>query len=121
MTNEILELIKEGENSLIEFKNENFHPDSLSKEIVAFSNVRGGSIIIGVNDDGIISGVTSKEIEQKIVNICRNNIVPSIIPDIISFKIGVKLVYKIKIFKDYINRIKCQTRINFIFELVLQV
>ncbi|MBI4645009.1 MAG: hypothetical protein HY738_00045 [Bacteroidia bacterium] len=48
MTPEIFkQILESGENSLIEFKNENFHSDSLAKEIVALSNLDGGDIING--------------------------------------------------------------------------
>ncbi len=53
---EILQIIKQGENETIEFKT------SFGKEviesIVAFSNTKGGKIIVGVNDNKNIAGIT---------------------------------------------------------------
>lgn len=80
--NEIIEIRSQGESSFLEFKEEAFHPDSLAKEIVAFANYEGGRILIGLKDDGTVSGVTDLKVEEKIANICRNNIVPAIIPTI---------------------------------------
>jgi ATP-dependent DNA helicase RecG len=77
---ELENLILAGENSFIEFKREIFNNDSFAKECVAFSNVQGGKILIGVTDEGKIVGLSDNKIEEKIINICRNNIVPSIIP-----------------------------------------
>ncbi|MBI4647365.1 MAG: putative DNA binding domain-containing protein, partial [Bacteroidia bacterium] len=42
----------------------------------------GGTILIGVEDDGKISGIKEKKMEEWINNIARHNIIPSIIPEI---------------------------------------
>lgn len=78
--NEVLEIIRNGESSKVEFKTEDVHPNSLAEEIVALSNFEGGVILIGVDDSGVITGCLRSDIEEFIVNICRNNIRPSIIP-----------------------------------------
>ena len=91
------QIIEFGESSVVEFKSEQFHTDSLAKEIVAFSNYKGGDIYIGIEDSGQIMGVSSKNVEEKIVNICRNNIIPSLIPEIIPYKIDNKIIYKVNI------------------------
>lgn len=76
---EVLTLIHQGENSSVEFKSANAHPDSLAREIVAFANTQGGTLLIGVEDDGRISGLTeSVDHEARIANIARNNVNPSI-------------------------------------------
>ncbi len=78
-TVEVLALISQGENSSVEFKSANAHPDSLAKEIVAFANTQGGTLLIGVEDDGRISGLTeSVDHEVRIANIARNNVNPPI-------------------------------------------
>lgn len=77
---DVIEIIKNGENSYIEFKEEKVKANDLAGEVVAFSNMEGGTIIIGVSDDGIIKGITDDNIEEKIMNICRNNCIPNIIP-----------------------------------------
>ncbi len=76
---EVLALISQGENSSVEFKSANAHPDSLAKEMVAFANTQGGALLIGVEDDGRISGLTdSVDHEARIANIACNNINPPI-------------------------------------------
>ena len=78
-TVEVLALICQGENSSVEFKSANAHPDSLAREMVAFANTQGGTLLIGVEDDGRISGLTgSVDHETRIANIARNNINPPI-------------------------------------------
>jgi ATP-dependent DNA helicase RecG len=72
-------LLQQGENNAVEFKSEGISPDGLAKEIVSFANTLGGSILIGVEDDGIISGVNdSATMEEWVANICRQNIIPAI-------------------------------------------
>jgi len=52
----ILHIIKQGEGESIEFKT------SFGKEviesIVAFSNTKGGKVIVGVNDNKHVAGIT---------------------------------------------------------------
>lgn len=77
---ELMEMISKGESPYIEFKEENIKPNDLAGEIVSFANMEGGTIIIGVSDDGTIKGVTIEDIEEKVMNVCRNNCIPNIIP-----------------------------------------
>ncbi|MBF0397617.1 MAG: putative DNA binding domain-containing protein [Desulfobacterales bacterium] len=88
----MLEIIKNGESSKIEFKTEDVHPNTLAEEIVSFVNLEGGTILIGVNDSGEVIGCSHKDIEEFIINICRNNIKPSIIPVIEKIEIDKKRV-----------------------------
>ncbi|MBK9502056.1 MAG: putative DNA binding domain-containing protein [Leptospiraceae bacterium] len=81
---DLIQRIKAGEDSITEFKNEAFHNESLAKEIVAFSNMKGGHIWIGIDDDGIISGIKDPKIEERVINICRNLVEPSVLPEILS-------------------------------------
>jgi ATP-dependent DNA helicase RecG len=74
-------LIAAGENSRVEFKSSSFHNDSLAKEVVAFANMKGGTIYIGVTDQGQLQRI-DKATEERVVNICRNAIQPAIIPEI---------------------------------------
>ena len=51
--------------------------DALPKEIVAFLNTDGGTIYIGVNDDGSICGVIRlDETLKKIADILENQVLP---------------------------------------------
>jgi ATP-dependent DNA helicase RecG len=94
---DIDKIIENGENSFTEFKNENFHSDSLAKEITAFLNFQGGSVFVGIDDNGNISGVSLPSLEVKIVNICRNNIIPSVIPELINHKVGEEIILEIRV------------------------
>ena len=75
----IADLLQQGENSSIEFKEIWPRPESLAKEIVAFANTYGGTLLIGVADNGEITGVgEDKNPDEYIANIARNNIIPAI-------------------------------------------
>lgn len=72
-------LLQQGENNAVEFKSAGVSVDGLAKEIVAFANTLGGSILIGVEDDGFISGVNNApQVEEWITNICRQNVIPPV-------------------------------------------
>lgn len=79
----IHELIAQGENSAIEFKSSRIRPEQLAREITAFSNTSGGTVLIGVDDNGHLTGIADREdIEEWAANVVRNNIIPSVNPEI---------------------------------------
>ena len=78
--NELYHIITQGENETTEFKS------SFGKEviesIVAFSNSKGGKVIVGVNANKNIIGVSiSDESIQKWINEIKQNTNPQVIPD----------------------------------------
>lgn len=79
---ELLELIGSGESSGLEFKRDDIDNRALARELVAFSNFRGGMLLLGVEDDGQISGITRprQDLEEWVMNTCRDKIRPGIIP-----------------------------------------
>lgn len=77
---ELREMIKNGEDSMIEFKQDTVDSTSLAREMVAFSNFEGGYIILGVDDNGSVVGLTRPNLEEWVMNISRDMIHPGIIP-----------------------------------------
>ncbi|GFP19550.1 ATP-dependent DNA helicase RecG [Candidatus Hakubella thermalkaliphila] len=77
---ELLEIIRNGESSGVEFKRDDVHPQSLAKEIASLANHEGGYILIGVEDDGTVTELIHPDIEEWVMNICSNDIHPPIIP-----------------------------------------
>ena len=79
---ELLELIANGENSRVEFKRDDAHPDAVATEMAALLNLEGGFILLGVDDDGRVAGLTRsrEEAEKWVMNIARLNLQPAIIP-----------------------------------------
>ena len=54
-------LIKEGEHQQQDFKYKITDACKLAKSVSAFANTKGGRLLIGVRDDGHLSGVRSEE------------------------------------------------------------
>ena len=77
---ELLEIIANGENSGVEFKRDDIRPEQLAKEIVALVNFQGGQIILGVEDNGTISGLSRPNAEEWVMNVVRDKIHPQILP-----------------------------------------
>ena len=79
---ELLELIANRENSRVEFKRDDVHPDSLAKEMSALLNLEGGVILLGVEKDRRITGLTRsrEEAEEWVMNIAQNNLQPAVLP-----------------------------------------
>ena len=79
---ELAELIQNGEDSAVEFKRDDVHPDSLAKEMAALLNLEGGVVLLGVEDNGAITGLTRgrEEVERWVMDIARSNLQPEIIP-----------------------------------------
>jgi len=106
---ELLEIIANGESSGIEFKRDDIRPEKLAKEVVAMANVQGGQVLLGVEDDGTISGIQRKDIEEWVMNTFQNKIHPMILPyyeevklddgklvAIISFPMGISKPYVVR-------------------------
>ena len=78
---ELLELIANGENSGVEFKRDELRPEQLAKEVVAVANFRGGRILLGVDDDGTITGIQRADLERWVMDTVFGRYVhPMIIP-----------------------------------------
>lgn len=77
---ELLEIIASGENSGVEFKRDDLRTQDLAKELVAFSNLEGGMVLLGAEDDGTITGLARDDLEEWVLNVCRDKIRPAIIP-----------------------------------------
>jgi ATP-dependent DNA helicase RecG len=65
---ELLELIANGESSGVEFKRDDVRPEQLAKEVVAMANLNGGMLLLGVEDDGTISGITRERVEEWVMD-----------------------------------------------------
>ena len=53
---ELRRLVRQGEHLHLEFKRKANHPEKIVRELVAFANTEGGTLLIGVDDDGSIYG-----------------------------------------------------------------
>lgn len=65
-----------GENVHIEFKRKAAHPDKIVRELIAFANTLGGTLLLGVDDNGMLAGVKYPNeewlvVEQSLRQHCR--------------------------------------------------
>jgi len=82
-TIEILTILSQGEDSLNQFKKNITNADSLAAEIVAFSNGQGGRLLIGVDDDGTVTGLSKEDIQrlnQLVSNTASQYVLPAVNP-----------------------------------------
>lgn len=77
---ELLDLIRNGESSGVEFKRDTIENRALGKELVAFANLSGGCVLLGVDDDASVVGITRPNLEEWVMQACRDKIRPEIIP-----------------------------------------
>ena len=65
------------ESETVELKS--VYADSIKKEIVAFANTHGGTIYIGVEDDGEVCGIDHTDlVTQQVMNAARDAIKPDV-------------------------------------------
>lgn len=61
---ELEQLVGLGEGLSLEFKRQVPRPERIAKEVVALANTHGGRIVLGVDDDGTITGVNDASEEK---------------------------------------------------------
>jgi predicted HTH transcriptional regulator len=64
---ELRRLVKRGEGIRLEFKRKASFPEKIVRELIAFANAEGGTLLIGVDDNGEIPGVKYPEEELVVV------------------------------------------------------
>ncbi len=92
---ELIELIGRGEDSRTQFKQTVSNPESLAGDLVAFSNSKGGRIVIGVNDQGTVVGLSThdiRRINQLLSNTATDCVRPSVNPTTENITIGGLLI-----------------------------
>ena len=78
---ELLDLIANGENSGVEFARDDLRPEQLAKDAVALANLQGGLILLGVEDDGNITGIQRPNLEEWVMDTVFGRYVhPMILP-----------------------------------------
>jgi ATP-dependent DNA helicase RecG len=94
----MIELISQGESETIEFKKSLLLKDEIGAAISAFSNAKGGVILIGVTDTGKISGVDigANTIENE-ANYIKRHTDPQIFPSIKVHEIKDKKIVAIEV------------------------
>lgn len=97
---EVIQRIALGEDSYTQFKREITSVDALAEEMCAFVNAGGGILIIGVDDDKSIFGISKEQEaknEQRIISAIHNKIVPPVQALTSNFLIDEKLITVISV------------------------
>lgn len=93
-THKIRKIIEKGETGQVEFKSEREKNIDFAKEIAAFANGAGGYLLIGVEDNGDVTGIADPfGFEEKIYNICSDSTRPVVTPELWKYKIKGKDVF----------------------------
>jgi predicted HTH transcriptional regulator len=96
-THYIHKLIAQGEHQKLDFKFEIANPGKIAKTFSAFANSNGGRLLIGVNDDGSITGIRTEEeryMAETAVNLyCK----PSVIYETREWQVAGKKILEILI------------------------
>ena len=83
---DIIQQIKSGEVSKMQFKERLLDNYDIGCELVAFSNARGGTLVVGVKDKtGSLNPLSYLEVQETtntLSNIASENVVPAILVDI---------------------------------------
>jgi len=79
---ELTELIRNDETSGVEFKRDDIPAAKLASEMVALLNLRGGHILLGVEKDRTVSGLTrdTRRAEEWVMEVARVHVQPATIP-----------------------------------------
>ena len=83
-TLELIEIVGRGEDSRTQFKKNVTNGPSLGGDLVAFSNCKGGRILIGVDDQGLVVGLSADDVRrlnQLISNTATDIVLPAINPE----------------------------------------
>lgn len=69
---DLLDLLRNGESSGVEFKLDAIGHRDLAKELVAFANLDGGMVLLGVADDGLPVGTERANLEEWVMPVPRS-------------------------------------------------
>ncbi|MDR2824631.1 MAG: ATP-binding protein, partial [Prevotellaceae bacterium] len=104
-----MNILPDIENQTVEFKT-SFN-DEVIETLVAFTNAKGGTVYVGLNDEGKPQGVTvSKETIQNWINEIKNKTATQIIPDAEEFDIEGKSIVALTISENPVKPVAFKGR-----------
>ena len=82
-------LVLLGEGARLEFKNRVPRPERIAREVIAFANTDGGTVLIGVDDDGTLVGLRDAEEElYALSNALRDRVDPEVEVEISAVRVS---------------------------------
>ena len=95
---DLKKIISQGESERLEFKKSLKLKDKVGESISAFSNSKGGTILIGITDKKEIRGVQiGKKTAIDLAEYIKRNTDPQIFPEIRIYEIGNKKIILVKV------------------------
>ncbi|NMB96962.1 MAG: ATP-dependent DNA helicase [Clostridiaceae bacterium] len=95
--------IQGGEGKNVEFKEELPSSQAIAKTVIAFSNTAGGKLIIGVSNQGEVTGLQPNvdilELRDKVASVIYDNCYPNVLPDIYTTTIDDKVLLVIEVYR----------------------
>jgi predicted HTH transcriptional regulator len=76
---ELKKLVLQGESQTLEFKRKASYPDKILREMIAFANARGGTLLVGVGDDRSLAGLKHPEGESFVIQQELKKCIPPLI------------------------------------------
>ena len=79
---QLIELVRNRENSGVVFERDDIAPERLAGEMVGLLNLNGGHVLLGVEKDGAVTGLTrdSETVEEWVMKAARTHVQPATIP-----------------------------------------
>ncbi len=93
----VLLQIARGENEVLDFKKTISSASKIAKTICAFANHKGGTLLVGVNDNKTISGVRSEDEKYMLDLAAQFYVKPAVELEIIEWEFSGKTVLEAKI------------------------
>ncbi|MDE0156699.1 MAG: putative DNA binding domain-containing protein [Gammaproteobacteria bacterium] len=82
LPSELLTLLNQKEGAKLDFKRDDVRPETMAKEIVAFANMNGGTILVGVENDGLITGIHRENLQAWLMDtVIGRHVHPFVLPD----------------------------------------
>ena len=79
----IAELLTQPEGKTLDFKRDLSGKKGILKNLVAFANTSGGVLVVGVDDDKSVPGLSDPlAVEEKLASLISDSITPALLPDI---------------------------------------
>ena len=107
---EIEQILLVGESETLEFKErvQKETPSNLAKTAVAFANTKGGTIVIGVDDNGRVIGCETKGLGDTVTNVLRTQCdpPPSIETEVVQYQDKSLLLVKVIQSNDRVHILK---------------
>ncbi len=80
---DVRQLLSQGEGRILERKRDLSSLSPVLKTLVAFANTAGGTLLVGIEDDGTVAGLDGvRDQEERLANTIADSIEPALLPDI---------------------------------------